>query len=44
MPAPGEPHFDEMVEELDRVFSRYADEGKVTLEHDTLLYYGRFAI
>jgi len=41
-PMEGHPDHASMIEELRRVFDAYNIEGKVTIEYNTKLYYGRF--
>jgi ubiquinone/menaquinone biosynthesis C-methylase UbiE len=41
MPAPGEKNFEEMMKALEDLFEKYNDGGKVTIEYDTLIYYGK---
>jgi SAM-dependent methyltransferase len=40
IPSPGEPHYDEMIEELRALFDRHAVGGRVRLDYDTRLYHG----
>jgi SAM-dependent methyltransferase len=40
MPAEGHKDFDFMMSVLKKIFTRFQDEGKVTIEYDTKLYYG----
>jgi hypothetical protein len=39
-PGPGHPKFEPMIKELERVFSKHADDGRVSLEYDTEVYFG----
>ncbi len=41
MPAEGHKDFDFMMSVLKKIFTRFAEEGKVTIEYDTKLYYGK---
>ena len=41
MPAQGHKDFDFMMSVLKKVFTRFAEEGKVTIEYDTKVYYGK---
>lgn len=40
-PEPGQPNFEPMVQELERIFGLHQQGGKVAFEYDTLVYYGR---
>lgn len=40
-PAPGEPHHDDMVAELDHLFERHQQDGRVRIDYDVELYVGR---
>lgn len=40
-PEPGEPNFEELYAELEKIFHAHAKEGRVTVEYDTRVYYGR---
>lgn len=40
MPAEGHKDFDFMMSVLKKIFTRFAEDGKVTIEYDTKLYYG----
>jgi SAM-dependent methyltransferase len=40
-PEPGHPNFLPMMQMLASIFERYADDGKVTVEYDTKVFYGR---
>jgi SAM-dependent methyltransferase len=41
VPGPGEPGCERMLEDLARLFERYAEGGRVTVEYDTRVYGGR---
>lgn len=41
MPAEGHKDFDFMMSVLKKIFTRFQEEGKVTLEYDTKIYYGK---
>lgn len=41
MPAEGHKDFDFMMSVLKKIFTRFAEEGKVTIEYDTKIYYGK---
>jgi len=41
VPEAGQPGHGEMIEALNRVFEAHQEEGRVTFEYDTLVYYGR---
>ena len=41
MPAEGHKDFDFMMSVLKKIFTRFAEDGKVTIEYDTRLYYGK---
>ncbi len=41
MPAKGHKDFDFMMSVLKKTFTRFAEEGKVTIEYDTKIYYGK---
>jgi len=43
VPAPNEPGHQEMLDALNNLFEAHQNQGRVTLEYDTILYYGRFA-
>ncbi len=40
-PEPGHPNFEPMLEQLLAIFSVHQKDGKVTIEYDTKVYYGR---
>lgn len=42
-PQPGNPKYEPMLRELRRIFDAYHANGKVCLEYDTSVYYGRLA-
>jgi SAM-dependent methyltransferase len=42
-PSPGDPNHEPMLRELRRIFEAYATNGKVLLEYDTRVYYGKLA-
>lgn len=42
MPQKGHPHFEEMLENLTRVFETYSVEGSISMQYDTEVYCGRF--
>lgn len=42
IPLEGDDKFDEMVEDLHKIFKKHAMEGQVSFEYDTKVYYGRF--
>ncbi|MHA1986813.1 MAG: class I SAM-dependent methyltransferase [Promethearchaeota archaeon] len=41
IPMVGEPNYENMLRELKEVFNAYENEGKVKLEYDTEVYYGK---
>jgi hypothetical protein len=41
MPAEGHKDFDFMMQVLRKIFNRFAENGKVTIEYDTKIYYGK---
>lgn len=41
MPAEGENNFKSMMDELENIFNKYQKNGKVTIEYDTRIYYGK---
>lgn len=41
VPASGEPGHEALLEAVKRLFERHAEGGRVTIEYDTLLYWGR---
>lgn len=43
VPAEGEPGHREMLKELERVFCRHEDGGRVIIEYETQVYYGSLA-
>lgn len=43
MPGPGHSDFDFMMSVLKKIFNRFAEDGKVTIEYDTKIYYGQLA-
>jgi SAM-dependent methyltransferase len=40
-PAKGQQNYEPMMRELERVFEKHAEEGRVCFEYDTELYFGR---
>jgi ubiquinone/menaquinone biosynthesis C-methylase UbiE len=40
-PQPGHPEYQPMIERLQNIFEKYQQDGKVTLEYDTRVYFGR---
>lgn len=40
-PVPGDSNFEPMYAELEKIFQTHAKDGKVTVEYDTRVYYGR---
>jgi SAM-dependent methyltransferase len=42
-PQPGDDNFEPLFSELEKVFKRHVMKGKVTVEYDTRVYYGRLA-
>ena len=40
-PLPGHPNYQPMVEALGEVFERFAEDGRVTIEYQTTMYWGR---
>jgi hypothetical protein len=42
-PAPGSDRFDLALNELRSIFEQHQADGKVSLEYDTIVYYGRLA-
>jgi ubiquinone/menaquinone biosynthesis C-methylase UbiE len=43
MPAEGHKDFDFMMSVLKKIFNRFQENGKVTIEYDTKIYYGKLA-
>lgn len=43
VPNEKHPRYQRMLEELQRVFDRHADQGRVRVEYDTKMYYGRLS-
>jgi SAM-dependent methyltransferase len=43
-PEPGHPNFAPLVAELERVFEANQNDGKVTFDYDTEMYYGQFCV
>jgi len=43
-PLPGADGYESMVEEITRLFRKYERAGRVTMEYETTLYYGRVAL
>ena len=41
VPAQGEPGSDAMLGEAERIFDEHQSAGRVTIEYDTKVYYGR---
>jgi SAM-dependent methyltransferase len=41
VPGPGEPGSEAMLREAQEIFDEYQTDGKVTIEYDTKVYYGR---
>ena len=41
MPLPGHPNYDPAIQNLKAVFAEHQVDGRVTMEHDTRVYYGR---
>lgn len=41
MPAEGHKDFDFMMRVLKKIFNRFSENGKVTIEYDTKIYYGK---
>jgi len=41
VPAPGQPHFAEMLDALQILFELHQEDGHVVVEYDTRVYYGR---
>ncbi len=41
VPAPGQPGYEAMMREAGRIFREHATDGKVIIEYDTNVYYGR---
>jgi SAM-dependent methyltransferase len=41
-PEPGHPNYEPMIEELKRIFQNYQKDGKVTVEYETLVYFGQW--
>lgn len=41
MPAEGHKDFDFMMSVLKKIYTRFQEEGKVTIEYDTKIYYGK---
>jgi len=39
-PMPDHPNYNQMIDELERIFNFNAVDGKVKFEYDTELYYG----
>lgn len=42
-PEAGQPRHEEMLETLKRIFEKHQQHGRVAMEYDTLVYYGRLA-
>ena len=42
MPAPGDERFGEMSEELEGLFAKHAESGRITVFYDTKVYYSRY--
>lgn len=42
-PEPGHPNFEPMLEEMLAIFATHQKDGKVTIEYDTRVYYGRLS-
>src|ERR1044072_178599 len=42
-PEPGQPNYEPMLEELRTIFEANQQDGKVTFDYDTEVYYGQFA-
>jgi hypothetical protein len=42
-PAAGDPRHEPMMAELRAIFDRHQQDGKVTFEYDTQVYWGRLA-
>jgi SAM-dependent methyltransferase len=42
-PEPGHPNYEPMIEELKMIFQSYQKNGKVTVEYETLVYFGQFS-
>jgi SAM-dependent methyltransferase len=40
-PLPGADGYEAMTEEMSRLFRKYAEDGRVTIEYETNIYYGR---
>jgi ubiquinone/menaquinone biosynthesis C-methylase UbiE len=40
-PAPGHPNHVPMMEKLEKIFEKYAENGEVRFEYDTKIYYGK---
>jgi len=40
VPAPGQPHFNEMLDALSLIFEAHQQNGRVVVEYDTRVYYG----
>jgi ubiquinone/menaquinone biosynthesis C-methylase UbiE len=40
-PQPGHPRYEPMMKHLRQIFDNHAEEGRVTLEYDTRVYFGR---
>jgi hypothetical protein len=41
VPAQGEPGSDVMLREAEKIFNKHQSAGRVTIEYDTKVYYGR---
>jgi hypothetical protein len=41
MPAEGHKDFDFMMSVLKKIFNRFQENGKVSIEYDTKIYYGK---
>ncbi len=41
IPQPGHPDYEEMIEALQQLFERFEEDGKVTIEYDTRVFWGR---
>jgi SAM-dependent methyltransferase len=44
VPAEGEPGSDVMLREAEKIFNKHQSAGRVTIEYDTMVYYGRSTV
>jgi len=41
VPDRGEPGYGAMIEELQRIFTMHEEDGRVAIDYETQMYYGR---